>query len=281
MTSRVRTTVQPLTTLRRWFTDNGGWIHPALALGPSPAYGARGVISLEDIPVTQSALGQQVVILLPEALQISAESAKECLSKHLSVSALQALQDQEWLVPTMLASERRNHTSFWRPYLDTLPARPSTGWFMKPQESADTLKRLGSLGQGCKGYLKTERDRHKKSAQKFALQVGKMLRLSTEDLLWGLAMMHSRSYMSYGSAKMYPMIDLCNHEQGAAGVEGVKLPNDERIVRGCVKRHGQPVPLLVGQELFMDYMSKASGQPPCSCFSSYGFIPQEYMDDAG
>lgn len=41
MTSRVRTTVQPLTTLRRWFTDNGGWIHPALALGPSPAYGAR------------------------------------------------------------------------------------------------------------------------------------------------------------------------------------------------------------------------------------------------
>lgn len=43
----------------------------------------------------------------------------------------------------MLASERRNHTSFWRPYLDTLPARPSTGWFMKPQESADTLKRLG------------------------------------------------------------------------------------------------------------------------------------------
>lgn len=50
------------------------------------------MISLEDIPVTQSALGQQVVILLPEALQISAESAKECLSKHLSVSALQALQ---------------------------------------------------------------------------------------------------------------------------------------------------------------------------------------------
>lgn len=43
----------------------------------------------------------------------------------------------------MLASERRNHTSFWRPYLDTLPARPSTGWFMKPQESADALKRQG------------------------------------------------------------------------------------------------------------------------------------------
>lgn len=52
----------------------------------------RGVISLEDIPVTDSAFGKQVVILMPEALQISDETAKESLARHLSANALQALQ---------------------------------------------------------------------------------------------------------------------------------------------------------------------------------------------
>ena len=59
----------------------------------------------------------------------------------------------------------------------------------------------------------------------------------------------------------------------------IKLPNDERVVRGCVKSHGQPVPLLAGQELFLDYGSKAAGETPCNCFSMYGFIPKEYKDD--
>lgn len=52
----------------------------------------RGVISLEDIPVTESAFGKQVVILMPEAVQISDETAKATLERQLSANALQALQ---------------------------------------------------------------------------------------------------------------------------------------------------------------------------------------------
>ena len=43
----------------------------------------------------------------------------------------------------MLACERRNKNSFWRPYLDTLPATPSAGWLMKPQDSSNALQGLG------------------------------------------------------------------------------------------------------------------------------------------
>lgn len=49
MTSRVRPTLQTLTDLRRWFSDNGGWIHPALALGPSPAYGVRSALNISAL----------------------------------------------------------------------------------------------------------------------------------------------------------------------------------------------------------------------------------------
>ena len=43
----------------------------------------------------------------------------------------------------MLAYERRKSNSFWRPYLDTLPATPSAGWLMKPQDASNVLKELG------------------------------------------------------------------------------------------------------------------------------------------
>ena len=52
----------------------------------------RGVISLEDLPVTESAFGQQAVILMPQALQITAETAKAALADHLSAASLHALQ---------------------------------------------------------------------------------------------------------------------------------------------------------------------------------------------
>ena len=45
----------------------------------------------------------------------------------------------------MLAYERRNSSSFWRPYLDTVSPRPSAGWCMRSQESANALKQLGTL----------------------------------------------------------------------------------------------------------------------------------------
>lgn len=43
----------------------------------------------------------------------------------------------------MLAYESQQKNSFWRPYLDTLPATPSAGWLMKPQDSSNALKGLG------------------------------------------------------------------------------------------------------------------------------------------
>ena len=45
----------------------------------------------------------------------------------------------------MLALEKRKPSSFWRPYLDTLPDKPSAGWFMKPQDASNALKQLGLL----------------------------------------------------------------------------------------------------------------------------------------
>lgn len=53
---------------------------------------SRGVISTEDIPITESAFGKQAVILLPTALEITDAVAKDGLSGRLSSSSLQALQ---------------------------------------------------------------------------------------------------------------------------------------------------------------------------------------------
>ena len=53
---------------------------------------SRGVISTEDIPITESAYGKQAVILLPTALEITDAVAKDGLSGRLSSTSLQALQ---------------------------------------------------------------------------------------------------------------------------------------------------------------------------------------------
>ncbi len=53
---------------------------------------SRGVISTEDIPITESAFGKQAVILLPTALEITDAVAQDGLSGRLSSSSLHALQ---------------------------------------------------------------------------------------------------------------------------------------------------------------------------------------------
>jgi len=53
---------------------------------------SRGVISTEDIPITESAFGKQAVILLPTALEVTDAVAKDGLSGRLSSGSLQALQ---------------------------------------------------------------------------------------------------------------------------------------------------------------------------------------------
>lgn len=64
----------------------------------------RGIISLEDIPITESAFGKQVVILMPEALQISDGTAKASLAGRLSVNALGALQVSTLQLVRLLAA---------------------------------------------------------------------------------------------------------------------------------------------------------------------------------
>lgn len=92
MNATLSPTANPLKKLGQWFSAHGGWIHPALTFGQSPLYSCRGVISTEDIPITESAFGKQAVILLPTALEITDTVAKDGLSGRLSSSSLQALQ---------------------------------------------------------------------------------------------------------------------------------------------------------------------------------------------
>ena len=66
--------------------------HPDLTKLSQLCRRRRGVLSLEDLPVTDSAFGQQAVILMPQALQITADTAKAALAKHLSAASLQALE---------------------------------------------------------------------------------------------------------------------------------------------------------------------------------------------
>lgn len=147
---------------------------------------------------------------------------------------------------------------------------------MRSQESANALKQLGNLGQGCKAQVKTKQKQYEVAAQRHARQFGKALGLSAADLLWGLGTVHSRAYVGQDAHKIFPMIDLCNHAQHAANVEGVRLPNDATFVRATVKRHGQPAALQAGEELLLDYGPRTTHPAACDCFVNYGFIPEEY-----
>ncbi|DBB08338.1 hypothetical protein WJX82_005192 [Trebouxia sp. C0006] len=276
MNANLPPTLRTLTKLSQWFSAHGGWIHPALTVGQSPLYSCRGVISTEDIPITESAFGQQAVILLPTALEVTDAVAKDGLSGRLSSSSLQALQANGWLLATFLAYERHKSASFWQPYLETIPARPSTGWSLRTQDAAHALRQLGSLGQGCKAHIKTRHKQYDMAAQKYARQFGKALGLTASDMLWGFGTVHSRAYVGQDAHRMFPMIDLCNHSQHAANVEGIRLLNDATYVRATIKYQGHPATLPAGHELLLDYGARQTYPSPCDCFSNYGFIPEEY-----
>lgn len=75
-------------TSNDWFA----YLKQALKSSQKLWHCCRGVISLEDIPITDSAFGQQAVILMPDALQITAATARQTLGSDLSSSTLQALE---------------------------------------------------------------------------------------------------------------------------------------------------------------------------------------------
>lgn len=111
MNATLPPTLRTLTKLSQWFSAYGGWIHPALTFGQSPLYSCRGVISTEDIPITESAFGKQAVILLPTALEITDAVAKDGLSGRLSSTSLQALQVMQ-VIPAVVS---RQMGGCWQP----------------------------------------------------------------------------------------------------------------------------------------------------------------------
>lgn len=147
---------------------------------------------------------------------------------------------------------------------------------MKAAETALIFKELGPLSSGCKAKAKAKQKLCEKTAQKHAKQFGRTLGVSAADLLWGLGTVQSRAYIGQDSSKMFPMIDLCNHSQHAATVEGIEMPNGATYVRGTIKQYGQPVMLPAGQELLLNYGAKATYPEASDCFVNYGFVPEEY-----
>eukprot|EP00891_Asterochloris_glomerata_P005603 jgi/Astpho2/5603/Aster-x0691 len=120
-----------------------------------------------------------------------------------------------------LAHERsKQQSSFWAPYIATLPKKPGPAWTLSPPEVAIRLKALGPAAQGWKRQIAQLRETHTAASRRLSNAYGKQLGVRAADIMWALATVMSRCYVGEKVARLTPGLDLLNHSTQAWQLKG-------------------------------------------------------------
>jgi hypothetical protein len=76
-------------TLRRFVSDHGGYVHPALRQADPAPCGARGVVFSEDVDLSGASAGLQLgsLVVVPSALQLTGAHACALFERLLGASS--------------------------------------------------------------------------------------------------------------------------------------------------------------------------------------------------
>lgn len=189
--------------LRRWVTDAGGVIHPALLLSFATPHG-RGIVAATPISLAEAQ--QQPLIAVPERLLLTTEAALQCMGPALQPrrrwwelhAAAAPPPDPPLLLALLLASERRKGGgSFWWPYIAALPEEPPCAWAMPPACLGAALEELGSLAAGWGPAVRAASAAVDRRCEAAAAAYGAALGgVTAADMRWALGHVVSRSFGS-------------------------------------------------------------------------------------
>jgi len=265
--------------LKLWIIENGGIVHPSLAVVENAPTGSRGVICTEALDVDE--ISKNPLLLVPEYLYMTSQVARMGFEFYEEQGAPPLGElDQATQLVVLLAHERaQGADSFYDPYVASLSERPPNAWAMTDSELEAAI---ASLGRSVPETWKTEAVRTRQlleaHAQGAAERYNKYFPITAEDVFWSMGHVLSRSFASHPQLGLAPFIDLCNHCGDASHPElawdddGTSVTS-EYFYFVTNARAGQPCSMRAGEELLIKYVE--ADVAPKEAFMSYGFVPEE------
>lgn len=247
--------------LRSWMLKNGGVDTSHLDVRHVPAYDGYGVFAARRI-----APGEEV-ISVPFSLMLTSQS---CFLSEIG-AAIRGMAvkttEEELLAVCLLYQMHKRDTSFWRPYLDTLPREDRS---LVSNIDEELLRELdgSSLKSGVAArrhvvleeFNSLQSHLFSKHQETFSSAI-----YSQQQYFWARFIVDSRSWGLPGSTSaLIPFADLFNH--GPKGQHLVPEPDRQRSVLKADPRAGANT----GEEIFDSYGAKSAGQFALS----YGFVPE-------
>lgn len=201
--------------LARWVRQAGGHVDSRITISRNaPQSGVRGLVCSDVIPLDDVVSSPLVVV--PDSLEMNGERARLSLEDRLPDSArsLDGLDSLALIVLWLAAEWQRKDSSFWRPYLETLPSRADCSWAKSEEE-----RRASVVGIfGATAWLNEARHAavySNRVASGMESDYGGYLDIDRARLEWALGMVSSRSMGGVGGA-LVPVLDLVNHDSTAS-----------------------------------------------------------------
>mmetsp|Transcript_12367 Transcript_12367/g.25987 ORF Transcript_12367/g.25987 Transcript_12367/m.25987 type:complete len:337 (-) Transcript_12367:219-1229(-) len=270
--------------LKLWIIENGGVVHPGLAVVENAPSGSRGVICTESLDVDE--IDNNPLLLVPEFLYMTSQVARVGFEYYEEQGAPPLGElDQATQLATLLAHERaQGEDSFYHPYVASLSEKPPNAWAMTDSELEAAIASQGrEVPETWKEEAVRTRQLFEQHSQGAEDRYKKHFPITAQDFFWAMGHVLSRSFASHPQLGLAPMIDLCNHSGAACHPELAWGDEDQSEYFYFVTsaRGGQTAPLGAGEELFIKYVE--GNVPPKEAFMSYGFVPEELWaaaDDA-
>lgn len=216
--------------LRSWVEAHGGFVHPALRLVDSAPCGVRGVVT--TTPLTQAEAEEGPLIVVPERLYLTSELARARLAGSTAVPGTDALGSSPGGSPAaaaaagrlpaamqlalLLAAERaKGATSFYYPYISSLPAQLPCGW---AQEGPSLDAALAAVGcpsaEGWRDDVRAARRAVEQRAVQAVQLCGRYLDapVTADDIVWSLGQVCGAAGVGGGGA--YVARDPHGHQTG-------------------------------------------------------------------
>mmetsp|Transcript_48511 Transcript_48511/g.75762 ORF Transcript_48511/g.75762 Transcript_48511/m.75762 type:complete len:358 (+) Transcript_48511:62-1135(+) len=269
----------------KWSKKHGAYIHPNVSVA-SVKRGGRGLVATGQIKHWEA------IFRIPQKLQLNLETVKKDPAFKSVFKDVPELQDGFSALSLYLIHEARNKTSFWRPFLCSLPSSVPLPMFWKAGDSrkkmfkslpADQREYFTTVVSKMKDYVLRKytilfRALRKKHSSKFQDKV-----YSRATWAWASSLVLSRNWgrvmripakdgppTTQVMQTMAPAADLPNHNTfGLSARFETGKSNTGATLRLDADRD-----YAAGDEVYISYGSKCNAE----YLATYGFVPDHNSD---
>jgi hypothetical protein len=204
-------------SLAEWIRRHGGVVHLDItnARGPN-----RGAVTTRDFNQGDR------ILAVPRALLITRQLAGDSVAGQQLAAADAFVSDGLFSLAVFLLAARRDSSSSWQPYLDSLPSGTPDVLVMRDDAALSLL-----TGSPVLQRVRAEQALYRSQHDAMRSAVGRLADCSFDQFAAARALVPSRAFGVFGGEALVPMADMLNHAAVPDVSWGYEHPLESFVMR--------------------------------------------------